>query len=268
MLRATQARARNEHSGEPILSPFNSLNADKVFIRKGQVTLVAGGPGTGKSALTQSIVQRGDGHGRRNSVFYFSADSSTWDIYARAAAIATGRTLGSIEDELKQEGPRNVDLIVNDATKHIWCAFDASPSDQYVNDNLMAYAEVHGAYPEVIIMDNLKNLDTGNNDDEWRALEDGMIFLQDVARQTGAAVIALHHVGGNFEDGYSQIPLSGLRGKIGKTPAMVLTLHRGNDTGLETLNVSVVKQRTGPANANGSYYYKLLMDLSSMSFTG
>lgn len=268
MLRATQARARNSHSGEPIFSPFKNMNQAETFLRKDGVVVVAGGPGTGKSALVQSLVQRGDDKGNKNSVLYFSADSSPWDLYSRAAAIATGRDLHDIEHEIKEQGADRLDAIVNDATKHMWLDFQNTPDDEHIADTLEAYAEIHGAYPEVVVMDNLKDCAVSDTDDEWKALEDGMMFLKSVAKNTRACVIALHHVGGTYEDGYSQIPLSGLRGKVGKTPAMVLTLHREVNGQRSLLNVSVVKQRSGEADASGRKYYSLLMDMSKMAFAG
>lgn len=268
MLRATQARARNSHSGEPILSPFSNMNRAEAYLRKDGVILVAGGPGTGKTALVQNIVQRGDGKGNVNSVLYFSADSSPWDLYSRAAAIATGRELKDIEHEIKEQGPERLDAIVNEATKHMWLDFQNNPDDEHMADTLEAYAEIHGAYPEIVVMDNLKDCAVSDTDDEWRALEDGMMFLKSIAKNTRACVIALHHVSGMYEDGYSQIPLSGLRGKVGKTPAMVLTLHREVNGQRSLLNVSVVKQRSGEADASGRKYHSLVMDLARMSFIG
>lgn len=268
MLRATQARARNSHSGEPVLSPFRILNSSDVFLRKDGVVLVAGGPGTGKTALVQSLVQRGDDKGNTNSVLYFSADSSPWDLYSRAAAIATGREMKDIEEEIKRDGPERMDAIVNAATAHMWLDFKNTPDDEHIADTLEAYAEIHGDYPEIVVMDNLKDCMVSDTDDEWKALEDGMMFLKEVAKTTHACVIALHHVSGALEDGYSQIPLSGLRGKVGKTPAMVLTLHREVNGQRSMLNISVVKQRSGKADASGRLYYSLLMDLAKMSFIG
>jgi replicative DNA helicase len=269
--RVTQARAKNTSAGEPILVPFRNFEQSKLFIRRGGLTLVAAGPGTGKSALVQAITQRGDGAGRTNSVFYFSADSSAWDLYTRAAAIATGRTTDDIEDELDTAGSARLNAVVNDATKHMMMDFSSAPTDEYVLNQLKAYAELHGRWPDVIVMDNLKDLVVGDGEDEFRALEDACVFLKQLASDTNAAVIALHHVTGQLEDGFSQIPLSGLRGKVSKTPAMVLTLHKGPINPVspaQQLRVSITKQRGGLADASGSYYVPLAMDLSRMAFDG
>lgn len=240
-----------------------------MFIRRGQLTLIAAGPGTGKSALVQAITQRGDDQGNTNSVFYFSADSNAWHMFTRAAAIATGRTTSSIDEELHVTGSSRLDEVLNAATANTVFDFNSSPTDDRVLGQLEAYAELHGKYPDVIVMDNLKNLDTGNGDDEFRGLEDNCVFLDEIAKASGAAVIALHHVVGALEDGFSQIPLSGVRGKVSKTPATILTLFKTFSlTKEQPLNISIVKDRGGKMDASGSYYIPIYTDLERMSFRG
>lgn len=239
------------------------------LIRRGQLTLVAAGPGTGKSAFVQAITQRGDDRGNKNPTFYFSADSSPWDLFTRAAAIETGRTIDDIEHELEMDGPARLNKVVDSATKHVMTDFRSDPDDLHVTRQLEAYADLYGQYPEVIVMDNLKNLELGNGDDEFRALEDASVFLHDIAKDTNAAVIALHHVTGALEDGFSQIPLSGVRGKVSKTPSLVLTLwKRQMAAGGMLLNASVVKARGGKADASGNLFHSMVIDLSKMSFEG
>lgn len=264
MLRVSQARQQNAQAGEPILTPFGVFTSSKLFIRRSGLTLVAAGPGTGKSALVQALVQRGDDKGNVNSAIYFSADSSAWDLYTRSAAIATGRTMDDIEEEIKLHGSDRLDAIVDPATSHMWMSYRSDPTDEYVVEQVQAYSTVYGVYPDIIVVDNLKNLEVGDYDGEFQLLEEASVFLHDLAKDTGAAVIALHHVRGDLEDGYSQIPLSGVRGKVSKTPQTILTLHKG----MTSLNVSIVKNRGGRADATGSFYAPLTSDLSRMAFYG
>lgn len=190
-------------------------------------------------------------------------------MFTRAAAIATGRTTSDVDQELHVTGSGRLDAVLNEATKNTVFDFNSSPTDERVVGQLAAYAELHGRYPDVIVMDNLKNLDTGNGDDEFRALEDNCVFLDEIAKTSGAAVIALHHVVGALEDGFSQIPLSGVRGKVSKTPAMILTLFKTFSlTKEQPLNVSIVKDRGGKMDASGSFYVPIMTDLERMSFRG
>ena len=102
------------------------------------------------------------------------------------------------------------------------------------------------------------NIDSGF-EDEFRGLGEASFFLLNIARDTGAAVIALHHVGGEHEGGGAPIPLSGLRGKVSKLPALILTLHRADG-----MRVSVVKNRSGKSDPSGNYGVSLRADLARM----
>jgi hypothetical protein len=115
----------------------------------------------------------------------------------------------------------------------------------------------------VIVVDNFKNLFAGGGG-EFEALEGNCEFLHELAKETGAAVIALHHVTGENEDGTKPIPMSGLRGKISKTPAVIWTLHRTPSH----LNISPVKNRNGKANASGAWTLPILADLGRMQYAG
>lgn len=246
------------------------MNTSKTFLRKGQLTLVAAGPGSGKSALIQFILQVGNGlppgHPERgvNRTLYFSADSDQTTMWKRSAAMATGMTQDAIDELLFADEIGHLETQVARATNHMRWDYDSSPSDAYVLDSIDAYASVYGSYPEVIVMDNLKNLSIDGSPGEFEALEDACGFLHDLARDTNAALVALHHVTGENEDGMKPIPMSGLRGKISKTPEVILTLHRRE----QTMFVSPVKNRNGIADASGQWILPINADLSRMNFTG
>jgi replicative DNA helicase len=246
------------------------MNESKTYLRKGQLTLVAAGPGSGKSALVQFLLQKGNGllpadAGRMvNRTFYFSADSDQTTMWKRSAAIATGYTQDAIDELLFNDNIEALENAVTRSASHMRFDYNSSPSDRYVLESIDAYASVWGSYPEVIVCDNLKNLNIEGAEGEFQALEEACGFLHDLARDTNAAVIALHHVTGEMEDGTRPIPLSGLRGKVSKTPETVLTLHR-RDT---TMFVSPVKNRNGVADASGQWILPIHVDLGRMIFTG
>lgn len=242
------------------------MTSSKTFIRRGEMTLVAAGPGTGKSAIVQAIIQRGNDQGQLNTALYFSADSDSSTMFKRAAAIHSGWTQSDIEDVMEAGDTRGVESSVNSAASHVrWC-FESSPSEEMILLEIEAYAATFGAFPEVIVFDNLKDISMGVGEGEFQMLEEACVFLKGLARDTNAAVIALHHVSGALEDGLTPIPLSGLRGKVSKTPAVVLTLHRSQDG--QHINMSPVKVRSGKADASGRTFFPITIDLSRMSFTG
>lgn len=241
--------------------PVGALQEAEVYIRRGQFTIVCAAPGVGKSALVQYIVHHGDGQGGRNRTLYLSADSDEHTMWLRGAAMASGYDMGSIEKMAADDNIAGVEAQVGRDTSHIEFSYHTSPTDSDFKREIDAYATKYGAYPEVIVMDNIKNLYAGEGG-EFEALEGNCVFLQTVARETGAAVIGLHHATGEYESGDRPIPQGGLRGKLAKTPEVILTLHR---TG-ERMFISPVKNRNGRANAQGGWNLPVLVDLSRMSF--
>lgn len=270
MLTLNQGRRKNAAAGEPLHCPIGVMNESKTYLRKGQLTLIGAGPGSGKSAVIQYILQKGNGlipsHPERlvNRTFYFSADSDQTTMWKRSAAIATGHTQDSIDEALFANRIEVFEQAVNRSASHMRFDYNSSPSDSYILDSIDAYASVWGSYPEVIVVDNLKNIAIDGAEGEFQALEEACGFLHDLARDTNAAVVALHHVTGENEDGRKPIPLSGLRGKVSKTPEVVLTLHRRETS----MFMSPVKNRNGVADASGQWLLPIQVDLSRMIFTG
>ncbi|MDS2171587.1 DnaB-like helicase C-terminal domain-containing protein [Nesterenkonia sp. CL21] len=255
-----QALRRTADAGEPIKSPLQGLERLGATIRRGQLTLIAAGPGGLKTLLTHAMVHHGDKTGK-NSVLYFSADTGPDVIYKRAAALATGYEQSEVERMEEAKASEAIQAKVLRESSHIDFDFTTSPTPSYIERRLDAYVELHGAYPEVIVVDVLKDLSDPEDADEFRALEDATQFLRNLAFETGAACIALHHVGGEFENGSAKIPLSGVRGKITKTASLILTLHRPEE---QYLHVSVVKNRNGAADASGGRMARLRVDPGRM----
>lgn len=264
MQNLVQARKQSQSLGEPLSLPIQGLYDHDIHIRKGQVTMVAAAPGSGKSMLVQALLHAGRG-GRKNTVLYFSADSGPEVMHERAGALSTDLDQGTIREMTERGNTATVDAAIQVKHSHVTYSFRGSPSEDYIIDELTAYVELHGRFPEAIVVDNIKDLADDEDADEFRALEDAVMFMKDMARDTGAAVIGLHHVAGHLEDGESPIPLSGIRGKISKTPALILTLYRPSS---EVLRVSVVKNRNGKAEASGAFWVPLEIEPGRMKFRG
>nr|WP_306428149.1 DnaB-like helicase C-terminal domain-containing protein [Brevibacterium sp. 68QC2CO] len=262
-----QAVRMSATAGKPISVPYGNFSANGVCFRRGEFTLVAAGPGSGKSALMLNMLQRGNGHGHVHPTVYFSADSGPAQVFQRSATIACNNhgyayDMAGVEQIAKDEGGHAwlEDLVRQDAS-HIRYSFDSTLTTDGIMDELESYGMVYGEWPEVIVIDNLMNVDAGSGE-EFTDLNEASFFLNDLARDTNAAVIALHHVGGQHEDGDKPIPLGGLRGKVSKLPSMILTLHRVEDE----MKVSVVKNRAGRAQADGGWGVELQCNLAYMAF--
>lgn len=258
MLSLLQGLKKSEGGGDPIPTPWHQINEMGAFFRRGSLGLIAAAPGVGKSVVAQSLVQNGDGNGTTLPALFFSADTEATTFFLRAAAITSGTPMSEIEDMMEQSNWSSIiERDVAAATEHIRAVFTSTITQRDLQEEVDAYAMVFGAYPKVIVVDNLSNVfvdDTGERENLMNASN----LLKDMAQETNAAVLTLHHVTGIYEDGTTIVPQSGLLSKVSKIPSTIWTLHRGP----LGLNVSVVKNRMGEADPGGSLFATMPIDLS------
>lgn len=260
-----QAQARSGEAGAPIYSPIKGLKKDNVHIRRGQLSMIAGGSGSGKSALMQAIAHFGDGSGSVNHYLYVSSDSGPEVMYPRAASLSTGMTSEAVRKRIKEGRTAEIDAAIAVHHGHVKYTFPEKITRDGVEGELSAHVELNGCYPEVLVIDNLVDMTPEDDADEFRAAADELAWLKGVARKTGMAVIALHHVTGEHSNGQAPIGLNGIRGKVDKHQGLIMTIHRPHDG---EMRVSVVKNRNGKVDASGRYWVPLNVDLDRMHFEG
>ncbi|MEO6086938.1 MAG: DnaB-like helicase C-terminal domain-containing protein [Umezawaea sp.] len=253
-----QSRRIRGAAGEPLPAVFKTLEDNGTRFLRGQLVLVAAGPGTGKSGFTLTYALRSG-----VSAMYFSADSDAFVQLTRSISILTGWTLEAsakavLADELGDVRDRLTGLPIR-------LSYSASPSLGEIETTIEAYEEVYGDYPDLIVIDNITNVRTQASDedgDPFSGLEGLMDYLHTMARETQACVIGLHHVTGSYNDADKPIPLSGVKGQISRVPEMVLTMHKrsGGEFDSDVLCVSTVKNRGGRADASGHTYAELEFD--------
>lgn len=225
--------------------------------------MVTAAPGTGKSAVVHAMLQRGDDQGQVNRVLYHSADTDQSTMWVRAAAIATGYETSDIERDVRLGNVAGYEAEVRASASHMEFVYSTSPTGDDILQEFEAYGTKYGIYPEVFVMDNLSNCYAGDGD-EFAALQGNLDFLHDLARDTKAAIITLHHTTGEYSNGDRAIPRSGIRGKLDKTPETIITMHRRG----EQTYLCPVKNRTGKADPRAEWHLPLYSDLSRMHFQG
>lgn len=252
-----------QREGAPLPPVFPQLEAIGAKIRQGQVTLVAGPPGAGKTALMSHWAVNVDYTGAGDYVpgMYFSMDSDRGTVGTRVVSNITGLQISDAERALQTSEDLALWEKLQQRTAHIHWVWDASPSGQDILDEVECYGYVHGSYPDWIIFDNLMDM----AGEDAVALNSAMDFGKVLAREKGPAVIFLHHVTGEYEDGLKPIPLSGLRYKLGKIPRLVLTLHRPDPL---LIGVSVVKNSNGRMDPSGNYGTQIPVIMERMWFGG
>lgn len=256
MFSLLQSRRVRGSAGDPLPQPWKALESKEILFRRGEFGLIAAGPGAGKSAFILSYLLRS-----RVPSFYQSCDSNPFTQLTRSISVLTGRTLEESDKLVRGPGLRSVEPALGGIP--IRFNFDPSPGFSELESTLASYEEVYGEFPSMIVIDNITNMRSGseaNNDDPFGGLEASCDYFHDLARTTQACVIGLHHVTGAYNDADKPIPLSGVKGQIGRVPEMILTLHKrlGDDFGNpDTLCVSAVKNRGAKADASGQDYAEL-----------
>lgn len=249
----SRALAKDKAGGQPLRTVWKTLEDKGAYFRRGQLGLIAAAPGVGKSAFALNLMIRSGAKG-----LYFSADSGAGTQLSRTCSISLGLPLSEAMNRIEDGHLFEQEL---DQLKRIRWDFDAGPTLESIEDKVHAYAYLHGEYPELIIVDNLMDV-VSDEEGDYKSMDSILQFLKEIARMTGALVLVLHHLTGEYEDGDKPPPLSSLRGKVGKIPELVLTLWNPPNGGM---GVAILKNRGGQASAAATYTVELSTDLSLMS---
>lgn len=259
-----QSRRIRGSAGEVLDVKFPSLDANEIKFVRGQLVLVAAGPGTGKSVFALNLALAAE-----SPCLYFSADSDSFTQVTRSIAITKQMTVEDAKARVLEEG--RLPKEIEDGISKLQIRFDylASPSLDDIELRMDSYQEVYGEYPELVIIDNITNVRSDNSDDDpFSGLETLLDYLHTMARDTEACIVCLHHVTGPFNDGDKPIPLSGIKGQVGRVPEMVLTMYRNSAfNGADYLCVCAVKNRGGRADPTGHNVTQLVFDGPKVTIT-
>jgi KaiC/GvpD/RAD55 family RecA-like ATPase len=239
----------------PLPDVWKDLLSKQIRFRRGQVCMVAAAPNAGKSMFALIYAIKAD-----VPTLFFSADTDIATVMMRTAAHISGHNQTLVEENLTKS-PGYYDSKF-DQVKNIQWVFDSSPSLDDIEMELKAYIELYGIPPELIVIDNLMNV-AAESDNEWAGLRQIMVELHDMARQTEACVMVLHHVSEQSEYGSTTEPphRRSIHGKVSQLPAMILTL--GYEPIQNLLRVAAVKNRFGKHTADGKDFVSLFVNYGS-----
>lgn len=262
MYSLTQSVRIRGAAGEPLPNTFKSLKRLEVEFRRAELSLVVAGPGTGKSLFALFLAVTAN-----VPVLYFSADSSAATQAARATAMITGEDSKVIKNALVEGDFSEYESALGERW---WSRFNfsARPSQKDIETHLLCYLEVYGCTPHLVVVDNVTNVDTGAVGDAESytfGLEGLCEYLSEMARETNAHVLGLHHVTGEHSDGLNPIPLSGVKGKVHRVPSLILTIHKEVD-GMNSriLHVSPVKNREGFEDSSGGTFASFRLNRTNL----
>ena len=220
--------------------PFKAWTDQHISIRRGEVSMIAGPPGAGKSTVALGIAIKS-----QVPTLYASCDSHESTMAIRSISMATGMGQQAVEERIVAE-PQWAASILRENVGHIKWMFDAAPTLKDLEDEINVYRELTGNNPQLVVVDNAVDI-THESGDEFSSLRNLMREVKWWSRETGAAFLILHHTSEGYE-GNPCPPRAALHGKIAQIPSVILTLSSAQPG---FMAAAAVKNRYGPADASG-----------------
>lgn len=226
----------------------------------GMTVMVAGRSGSQKSGFVMWLVNE-----LGLPCLYFSGDMQPSTAASRVAAMrlrCSSDTVRDLADEV--HGMDRIHDALGDS--HIRFVFQSPITWRRVDAELEAYVALYNAYPEIIVVDNLMDIDGCTSD--YAEQMDAMQNLTALSRATGSMVIVTHHASEGdpraAQDPYCPPGRAAIKNKLSEKPELTLTVALDNV--LQRLNVAVVKQREGACNPTGTDYASLVAVLDETRF--
>lgn len=232
----------------PHVPDLEALYAHGWQPRKGELMMVAGRPGAQKSGFVMWLVEQWG-----LPTLYFSGDMSAHTASARIASMKAGMTTEEVEKAmLATKGYGRQDVLEAVESSCINFAF-GEISYGRIEAQIDAWVEVHNAYPEVLVIDNL--CDIPGCEADYAAQMEAMQGLAAIKTELGINVIVLHHASDkswNADAAWKPPSRQEVKGGLAEKPECSLTV--AYNPNLRQYNIAVVKQRSGFSDPAATSY--------------
>lgn len=206
--------------------------------------MIASPPGTGKSALALNYAVKA-----KVPTLYVSCDMGRGLVSRRVAAILSDTPVNVVRDEMETEEGQQKYMELLSTMDHLYASYPSRPNAEGLVTQLLAFQEFYGLPPDLLILDNLMNLNSGQ-ENEWTGLRDLCQVLHWMATEFQVCVMVLHHLNLGGLDLDVPAPINFIKGQVTELPELVLTLAQG-------LKVAVPKNRNGKADPSGKTWFLL-----------
>lgn len=255
MLSLAQALKRRGSSGVPLPTVYESLAFAGADICRGQLALIVGPPGAGKSTLAMNLIA-----GMRVPTLAFLLDTTELTASARFASILSGDPYKEVKRAII-EGEDKYGRLLLDQLPDIQVVFHA-PGPEDVQLQIDAFEQRYGLPPDVVLVDNLGN-QTSAYENEWAILKALTLELDTIARKEQCAIIAAHHT----TDLMSCEPAARdkILGKVTQYARLVLSVGLNDVT--NEYKVAIVKNSEGKTDQRAEFPVTLWADPARMLIT-
>jgi hypothetical protein len=230
-------------SSMPLPAPYKEFERNEALLYRGAVTLLAGGPGSGKTITALNIVDR-----LRVPSLYISNDSTKYTIVNRVFSMLTHQEM-AVSKEIINANPESARKYLAQWSD-VRFDFSSKPDIQEIALHGDAYREVFGEYPHLTVVDILMNIDHEGVAEQnyWRLMPE----LKDIAGTWNTALLAVHHTSESAK-GEPCPPMSSIMGKANQLPELIITQAMVG----ENVHYAVVKNRNGPSDPSGKKTFTL-----------
>lgn len=208
--------------------------------------MIAGRSGTQKSGFALWLTANWN-----LPTLYLSADMTAFQATVRLACMKLSMTTDQVLAEIKAGGQREQNVLDVLATLNFTFSFKSPITWWGLHNEIAAYVELWDAYPKVICIDNLMDLEDCGED--YTAQMQAMSELNALSRTTGATILILHHATDKSlrasSDPFAAPSRSEIKNGMSEKPELCLSVGLNPNNG--RYSVACLKQRMGPSNPTG-----------------
>lgn len=231
MLSLVQAASKRGNAGAPLPNMYPALAAREANVNRSQVTLVTGPPSAGKSLLMMNLMVR-----FKVPTLAMFLDSDPLTVSARFGSIITNEYFSKVKTDIDNYAG------ALERIKDLQVVFHGESLDDITRQG-NAFEARYGAYPSLLVIDNLGNL-TSSLGDEWAVLKAYTLELDKLAKEWQCAIIASHHM----TDITTCEPLQRdkILGKVAHYPRLIYSVGFNPENG--AYKVAIVKNSSGKSD--------------------
>jgi hypothetical protein len=231
VLSLAQAAEKRGSAGIPLPNMWPCLAQREAYINRGQLTLIVGPASAGKSLMSMNYIVKA-----RVPTLAFFLDADQLTVAARFGAILTKEPFSTVKGSIDEY------LGALHQVKDVQAVFNGETLDD-LKLQVQAYEARYGAYPSMILIDNLGNL-TSSMADEWTLLKALTLELDKLAKEWQCAIVATHHT--TDLNTCEPAQRTAILGKITQYPRLIFSI--GFNPESWEYKVAIVKNSSGPSD--------------------
>jgi hypothetical protein len=230
-------------SSMPLPAPYKKFEKHEALLYRGAVSLLAGGPGSGKTISSLNFVNK-----INVPTLYISNDSTKFTIIGRAFSLLTKQDY-AVSKSIIQAQPEVASKVLKRWSK-IRFNFSSKPDIEEIMRHGEAFNTIYGEYPHLTVVDILMNIDHEGVAEQnyWRLMPE----LKEMAGLWNSAVLGVHHTSESAK-GEPCPPMSAIMGKANQLPELIITQAMVNGR----VHYAVCKNRNGPCDPSGKTTFTL-----------